>query len=241
MNKIGLHNRFKKLLLMLVIVIGMGLSSTPIIAQNMGLSFSYFLPKNGYFSNPVSPFSVRGIGLNFNDYVGVQTGFSFYSIPGMHIDGLPFEHNKPLYGPSFSFLVPLELVLSIGNKKFEFSVKGGGFGFFNIGHRLNMGNFDRAIRNFESWSVANADLNYKNNPGWGTMIGTELVFYLTNQFGLSFEVNYLQGNSKLELAGEYTGGNIGSPLETKEVTYDDAVLDFTGWEFSIGIIFTGGR
>jgi hypothetical protein len=46
------------------------------------------------------------------------------------------------------------------------------------------------------------------------------------------------GESKFPLKGSYTGGN--SSLETKPVDYADAKIDFTGMEFSIGLIFSSG-
>jgi len=47
------------------------------------------------------------------------------------------------------------------------------------------------------------------------------------------------GSAKIPLTGTYTGGSLSSTLETIPVDYKDAKVDFTGLEFSIGIIFSG--
>jgi len=208
-------------------------------AQEMGLSFSYFVPRNGYFSTPVSPFSLRGVGINFNNFLGVQTGATLYRMSGMNIRGLPFESKEPLLGPNFTLFIPAELVFQLKGKQVQFDIKGGGFFFYGFAQKLNYGNMDRAIRTYQQWDVANSDLTFQNNPGFGTHFGGELTVYISNQFGISFEVNYLMGTSKIPLQGNYVGGTMTGPLQTLPVDFKDAKVDFTGLEFSIGLIFSG--
>jgi hypothetical protein len=207
--------------------------------QQVGLSFSYFVPRNGYFSTPVSPFSLRGVGINFNKYLGIQTGATLYRMSGMNIIGLPFESKEPLLGPNFTLFVPAELVFQLKGRQLQFDLKGGGFFFYGFAQKLNYGNIDRAIRQYQQWDVANSDLTFQNNPGFGTHFGGELTVYVTNQFGISFEVNYLMGTSKIPLKGNYIGGTLAGPLQNSSVDYKDAKVDFTGLEFSIGLILTG--
>ncbi|MBI1768955.1 MAG: hypothetical protein HY015_00420 [Bacteroidetes bacterium] len=209
-------------------------------AQNVGLSFSYFVPRNGYFSTPISPFSLRGIGFNFNNYFGVQTGVTLYRMSGLNIIDLPFESKEPLLGPNFTIFVPAEFVFQLKGQKVKFDIKAGGFLFYGFAQKLNTGNIDRAIRQYNQWDVTNSDLSFKNNPGFGKQIGTELTVYVTNQFGISLETNYLMGTAKFPLSGSYTGGTMTSGLQSVTVDYKDAKVDFTGFEFSVGVIFTGG-
>jgi len=208
-------------------------------AQEMGLSFSYFVPRNGYFSTPVSPFSLRGVGINFNNFLGIQTGATVYRMSGMNIRDLPFESKEPLLGPNFTLFVPVELVFQLKGKQVQFDIKGGGFFFYGFAQKLNYGNMDRAIRTYQQWDVANSDLTFQNNPGYGTHFGGELTVYISNQFGISFEVNYLMGTSQIPLKGNYVGGTMTGPLQTLPVDFKDAKVDFTGLEFSIGLIFSG--
>ena len=218
----------------------MGLVFTvPSLAQNLGLSFSYFIPKNGYFSTPISPFSIRGIGVNLNRFIALETGASLYRMSGLNMKGLPFESKDPLLGPNFTILVPGELVFQLKGKGVEFDIKGGGFFFYGFAQKLDYGNIDRALRKMESWDVVNSDLQYSNHPGFGYLFGAELTVYVTNQFGISLETNYLSSQAKFPLTGTYVGGNLNGINQVKPADFSDAKIDFTGLEFSIGLIFTG--
>lgn len=208
-------------------------------AQDVGLSFSYFLPRNGYFSTPISPFSLRGVGIDLNDYIAVQSGFSFYRMSGMNVTNMGDLATKdPVVGPNFTLLIPLELALQFGTSRHKFKVKGGGFGFLSFDNKLMHGNIDKAIKRLEGWDVADADLEFENHIGLGYYFGAEYTVYVTRQWGLSFEVNYFIGGAEFPLRGTYAGGNFGSALETRNVAFDDARLDFTGLEISIGVIIT---
>lgn len=211
----------------------------PLMAQDFGLSFSYFLPKNGYFSTPISPFSIRGLGVDLNRFVAIETGASLYRMSGLNMKDLPFESKSPLIGPNFTILVPLELVFQLKGSQVELDIKGGGFVFYGFAQKINYGNFDRAIRSSQGWQVANSDLNFENNPGWGYHGGVELTVFVTSQVGVSVETNYFVGEAKFPLTGTYTGGN--ATIETVDVQYPDAKIDFTGLEFSIGLIFSSGN
>ncbi len=214
------------------------LSSTA-YGQEFGLSFSYFIPKNGYFSTPISPFSIRGLGVDLNRFLALETGASLYRMSGLNVKDLPFESKDALVGPNFTILVPAELVIQFKGSSVEFDIKGGLFGFYGFSQKINYGNLDRAIREYEGWQVANSEFTYKNKPGWGYHAGVELTVYATQQVGVSIETNYLMGQSGLPLTGSYTGGN--ASLETKPIEYPDAKIDLTGLEFSIGLIFNSGQ
>jgi hypothetical protein len=215
------------------------IAGTAVHAQEFGLSFSYFIPKNGYFSTPISPFSIRGIGFDINRFLALETGASLYRMSGLNVKDLPFETKDPLVGPNFTILVPVELVIQLRGSQVEFDIKGGVFGFYGFSQKINYGNFDRAIRKYEGWNVANAEFSYDNKPGWGYHAGAELTVYVTQQVGVSFETNYMIGESSFPLTGTYTGGS--GALETKPVEYNDAKIDLTGLEFSIGVIFNSGQ
>lgn len=213
--------------------------SVPGMAQDFGLSFSYFLPKNGYFSTPISPFSIRGLGFNINRYIAVETGASLYRMSGLNLKDLPFESKEPLAGPNFSILVPLELVIQLHGTQVQFDIKGGGFFFYGFFQKLNYGNLDRAIREAQNWSVVNSDFSFENNPGFGYHGGAELTVYVTRQVGVSLETNYFVGHAKFPLDGSFAGGT--TTIETVDASYPDAKIDFTGLEFSIGLIFSSGN
>ncbi|MFO0266105.1 MAG: hypothetical protein ACK51D_04085 [Cyclobacteriaceae bacterium] len=207
-------------------------------AQEVGLSFSYFIPRNGYFSTPISPFSVRGVGVDLNDYIALETGFSLYRMAGLNVIDLPFESKKPLVGPNFTVLVPLELVLQFPGEHVKFDIKGGGFVFYGFDQKINYGNFDEAMRDFTGWQLADGQLTGQSKLGFGYHAGIELTWYVARQFGISFEVNYLMGTSRFPLSGNYSGFT-GIALETRPIDYADARLDVTGMEVSLGVRWTG--
>lgn len=207
-------------------------------SQEVGLAFSYFLPKNGSFSAPISPFSLRGVGVDLNKYFALQTGFSLYRMSGLNITDIDdFESDDALLGPNFTLLIPVELALQFAGNRQEFRLKGGGFGFISFDNKLNNGNIDKAIREFEGWVVANSNFDFENNLGFGYYFGAEYVFYATKVWGISLEANYFIGGADFPLSGSYIGGPLSGPLETREISYDDARLDLTGLEISIGILF----
>lgn len=228
--------KMKKYVSCVLLVLCLSFSSR---AQDFGLSFSYFLPRNGYFSTPISPFSVRGLGVDLNRYVAIETGASLYRMSGLNLKDLPFESKEPLVGPNFTILVPVELVLQLKGSRVEFDIKGGGFFFYGFANKLNYGNIDRAIRVNQQWQVANSDLSFENNPGFGYHGGAELTVYVTSQIGVSLETNYFVGDAKFPLRGSFTGGT--TTLETMQADYPDARLDFTGLEFAVGLIFSSGN
>jgi hypothetical protein len=219
----------------LIAVIAIGLGTQVTRAQEFGLSFSYFVPKNGDFSTPISPFSFRGVGVNMGRHFALETGISLYRMSGLNMKDIPFESHHSLVGPNFTFFVPGELVIQFPANGFEFDIKGGGFVFYGVNQKLNYGNLDRALATREGWDVVNSQFSFDNSPGYGFHAGVELSVNVTKQFGVSLEVNYLMGASKLPLTGTYTGGTLGGTNETKNASFDDAKVDFTGLEVSIGV------
>jgi hypothetical protein len=226
----------KKNIVVIIVILCM---TTVSQAQDFGLSFSYFLPKNGYFSTPVSPFSIRGLGFDINRFIALEAGASLYRMPGLNMKDLPLKSKDPFVG-NFTIFVPVELVFQLKGNGVEFDIKGGGFFFYAFDQKLNYGNIDRALQK-TGWSIVNSDLSFKNKPGFGYHAGAELTVSVTQQVAVSIETNYLVGQSALPLTGSYKGVREGSnTIETTPVDYADAKIDFTGLEFSIGLIFSGG-
>lgn len=218
----------KSLLILIIILLSASNS------QSQGVSFSYLFPTNGYLSAPVSPFSLRGVGLDFG-LVGVETGFTLYTVPGLPIDDLPFKSEKPLMGPGFATLVPLQLSLGVKSKALSFKVLGGGFGIWNINPRINYGNFDRVIRDFKGWDVANADLSIENGLGIGWMAGVGFEFHVSQKFSLTTDIQYLSGGINSPLEGTITGGTEGGTIQSELVNYPDARTLLQGIEISLGV------
>ena len=213
--------------------------SSVLKAQDVGLSFSYFIPKNGYFSVPITPFSIRGVGFDLTRFFAIESGFTLYRMTGMGVQGLPYESRKPLIGPFFSLMVPLDGVITFDFGNQSFKIKGGGFVFYNFNTKVNEGNLDRELKDYLEWELLNSDVSVSNNLGYGYHFGAEYVIYFSQKFGISLEAYYLSGSSPLDMKGSYTGVPVdGDNIITEDVNFPDAALDFTGYEFSIGILFS---
>ena len=95
---------------------------------------------------------------------------------------------------------------------------------------------DRAIRDFEGWQVANADLNMENNLGFGWIAGTSFEFHVSSKFSISAGVSYLKGNSNAALEGTYTGAAEGEVIQTVNASFPSAETSLEGLEISLGVV-----
>ncbi len=210
--------------------------------QDFGISASFFIPKNGYFSTPISPLSIRGISLASAGIFSIDIGGSLYRMTGMSITtNEPIDTRKPMIGPFFNIMIPLEAVISLGNSNTSFLIKGGGFAFYNFGTKLNYGNIDRAMADYLNLEVANADFSFNNNIGFGYEFGLELIQYINRQFGITLGANYYIGGSNLNLKGTVKGVDINGNLSVTDVDLSEARLDYTGLEISVGLLFSSGK
>jgi hypothetical protein len=206
------------------------------VAQ-IGAGIGFFIPSTGYVANVFGPLSIRGVGLSINKVFTVQTGFTVYSMPGNAVTHLPFKAKEPLFGASTTLLVPLEFGLGTRIGKISISACAGGFMFYNFTHRLDKGNFDRAISEYEGWDVTNADLSYTNRPGYGFITSFEIEYHLNKKLGIYIQYSYLDGESVLDLNGKYKGGNLGGNIIEKTAAFNDARLSIKGSEVSVGVHF----
>ncbi len=225
----------------LLIVLFALTSSHFAFSQSVGLAFSYFIPRNGSFSTPISPFSIRGIGVDLSRSFALETGASLYRMSGLNVIDLPFESQSSLTGPNFTIYVPGEIVFKIQGKGTQLKIKAGGFFFYAFDQQLNYGNLDRALRTYQQWDVANSQFSFENKPGFGLQGGFEFTIDVTRQWGISLETNYLTGQAGIPLTGSYTGGMVGGTNAIIQAKFPDAKVDFTGLEFSIGILFYTGK
>lgn len=210
-------------------------------SQDFGISASFFIPKNGYFSTPISPLSIRGVSLASAGVFSIDIGGSLYRMSGMSVSNVPFDTRKPMVGPFFNIMVPLEVVINLGNSNTSFLIKGGGFAFYNFGTKLNYGNIDRAMVDYLNLEIANSDLTFDNTIGYGYEFGLEYIQYLNRQFGITLGANYYIGGANLNLKGAVKGVSTNGIITTSEVDFKDARLDYTGLEISVGLLFSSGR
>ncbi|MCC5928959.1 MAG: hypothetical protein JJU28_06910 [Cyclobacteriaceae bacterium] len=205
-------------------------------AQQLGLSFSYFFPRNGDFSVPVTPLSYRGLGFNINRYIRPETGITLYRMSGLSFTNLPFETKEPFFGPMFTIMIPVDMVIEFPIGNTELRLKGGGFGFHNFGIKVQQGNIDRALREFFDYDILNAETRFENQPGLGYRVGAEWIFHISGKFSFTAEAIYHGGFANIALSGDYAAyGN--NTTSQGNFNFPNARLDFTGYEISLGVLF----
>ena len=233
-----------------VLVIALAVLSTTCFGKQggkeLGVSFSYLFPKNGYFSSPVAPLAIRGVGVSMSDYMSLGTGVSWYNIAGVQIVNMPTPSvtNKPLLGPLNTFLFPLELKIKLPLGKHRLELIGGGFLFFNATSRINEGNMDREFLaqkalTDQPWTVLNGEYKMTNHLGMGYDFGASLVIYVKKKIGLTFKAMYLIGDMPIDLRGTISGYDQEHNYRTESFNYKGSAMDITGWELSVGAVFTG--
>ncbi len=210
------------------------LLSSSLFAQ--GLSTSILLPKGGSIGIPVSPISVRGVGLG--ESAGIESGLTFYSIPALRLTGLSFDTPKPLIGQSYTVLIPAELFFRVDLKTVVIKAMAGGFFNWKIASRLNHGNLDRALLQHENWKTATSTVQLDLKSGLGLMGGLELEWRVSRQFSITTECQYLYGAHKGSLTGTYSGGDE-LVFETKNLDERNLKSSMQGIELSLGVKMTG--
>jgi hypothetical protein len=212
-------------------------------AHGIGVHFSYFLPRNGWFSHPVPPLSLRNVGVDFGRYLGLDGSLTLYSIRGMGItddEGRPIDTNGPLVGPFLSLLGSLQAKARIPLKTLEIEAGAGVFGCYNIDTPLITGNLDRYLATATAtvYETVTSTASAAGHWGWGWVFGARATYYIMGQIGISLGANYYVGGSHLKMGGSYDA------YDDDTSTYDSGLslpaalqtarLDFSGLEITLG-------
>ena len=203
--------------------------------QQLGASFSYFFPKNGYFSIPVAPVSFKDLGFKIGDYFGITTGITLYRFSGMGVKQLPFESKLPLMGPLFATMIPLSFKIIIPTSILKVELIGGGFGYYPFGSHLIYGNLNKEIAAYEGWYIVSSDLQFDNKFGYGYNYGGKITYFINKKIGAVLGAFYYNGSSPVNIRGDIYGGDLNNIIQTKSVEYPSSKLDFSGWEISLGV------
>jgi hypothetical protein len=206
-------------------------------ARSQGVSVSYLIPRDGYLSAPVSPFSIRGMRLPLTSNLGLQGGATFYMLPGLPVSGLPFDADMPLRGSTFGLLIPAQFYVGIKSNGVQVLLTGGVFGMGFTGDRLITGNWDRAFASSKGWEIANGNLSMSNRIGWGWITGLSVEIPVNRQFSISTGLNYLDGSAPSPISGEFYGANTDGELMIERISFDQAKTRLSGMEISLGISF----
>jgi hypothetical protein len=211
--------------------------------QGIGVSFSYFLPRDGVFSHPVPPLSLRDIGIDIGRYLGVAGSLSLYSIRGMGIKdeaGEPIDSGGPLVGPFLSVLSSAVGKIVVPLEQLEFELSGGIFGCYNFDPPLLAGTLDRylATADGNTYDSVTSSVRIGGRWGWGWVFGGKATYFLKGQIGIALGANYYLGGGELKLSGSYDGYEDGVGYDTAAdlpAILRTARLDYTGLEIILGL------
>ena len=220
-------------------------------AAAVGVTFSYFVPRNGSFSHPVSPLSIRDIDVPLGRYLGLSGSLSLYGIAGMGITdaaGTPLELEGPAVGPFHSFLgsVTGKIIVPIMIRQVlrgELAGHGGVFGCYNLRPQLVSGTFERylaATAPGGPYAAVTASIRGDGRWGWGWLFGGTATWYPVSQIGLTLGGLYYLGGADLKLSGSYDAYHAGGGEEAGQllpVELRGARLDYSGLELLIGVSF----
>jgi hypothetical protein len=219
------------------------LAGTAFTGHGLGLSLSYFLPRGGRFSHPVSPLSIRDVGLvGLGRYFEVACSLTLYDITGMAIkdeQGQPIDTPDPVAGPFLSVLGSSVAKIIIPVKNLELVAAGGVFGCYNIDLQLNNGVLDRYLAaESDTYDAVASDITAAGCWGWGFLFGASATYYVKGQLGIRLGANYYLGAAELKLSGTYDGYTGAGGSTTENISghpLGKAQLDYSGLEFIVGL------
>ena len=179
--------------LKLIVIFLFLLFSTQVYSQSVG--FSYFFPKNGYFSNPVAPVNFS-MPVKISDFFQISPGIGLYHIGGMSMTGFSEEYNseRALVGPFQSMELTLLPAVVLRFKQVKFDILGGVFGFWGFNQKIIESEFNCMLAEAHNYTSFDSNLNYKKNGfGWGYIFGTKLSFKVTKSAWGYIGANYYIG------------------------------------------------
>jgi hypothetical protein len=210
--------------------------------QGIGVSFSYLLPRNGMFSNPVPPLSFRDIGIDIGRFLGVAGSLSLYSVRGMGIKdttGTPIDTGGPVVGPFLSVLSSAVGKLRVPIRHLEVEASGGIFGSYNIDPPLMTGTLDRylATADGNTYETVTSSVSADGRWAWGWVFGGKITYFVKGQLGISAGANYYLGGGDLKLSGDFNGSDGSSYFagQALPANLQNARLDYSGLEIILGV------
>ena len=211
------------------------LISTTLEIKGIGITYSYFFPRNGNFSAPVAPLSIKNIDLFFGNNFAITSSFSLYNIGGMDVKGLPFVTSDPLFYAFQSLNVSIGGKIVLPMDDFEFEIFGGPFTYHNFNQKLNYGTLDRGIALYQDLDIVRSSFEYKSGLGFGWMYGGAITITIKKGIGLYFGGAYYSGQNNLDLKGSYDGGTSNGVFLSETVSYPETKLDYRGFELMLGV------
>ncbi|HNQ67779.1 MAG TPA: hypothetical protein PKN32_05340 [Bacteroidales bacterium] len=205
---------------------------------SQSIGFSYFFPKNGYFSNPVAPVNFS-LPVKMSDFFQISPGIGLYHIGGMSMTGFSEEYNseRALVGPFQSMELTLLPAIVIGFKKVKFDLVGGLFGFWGFNEKVIKSEFIDMIAEAHNFSVIDSDLNCKKSGfGWGYIYGIKFSFKVTKSAWGYIGANYYTGSQLFKIDGTYVATKGNNYIESGDFNFNNSKILYQGLQISVGAV-----
>ena len=222
--------------LKLIVIFLFLLFSAQVYSQSVG--FSYFFPKNGYFSNPVAPVNFS-LPVKMSDFFQISPGIGLYHIGGMSMFGFSEEYNseRALVGPFQSMELTLLPAVVLSFKQVKFDILGGVFGFWGFNQKIIKSEFNSMLAEAHSYSSFDSNLNYKKNGfGWGYIFGTKLSFRVTKSAWGYIGANYYIGSQLFKVDGSYVATKSNAIIESGSFSFNNSKILYQGLQISVGAV-----
>lgn len=223
----------KKAFITLILISVFGIGS--LFSQSVG--FSYFFPKNGYFSNPIAPVQFS-LPVKFNNFFQISPGIGLSNIGGMSMTGFPDTYNSELalVGPFQSLELNIVPAIVLPFKKVKYYFEAGAFGFASFNTKLIEGNFNNMLAEANTFDFINTNTTIdKKALGWGYLFGFKVSFKVTKSAWGYIGARYYMGGQKMALNGEYTGVYF-TTITQGTFEFPNTSILYDGIQISVGAI-----
>lgn len=223
-----------KRLFLLIALFTLIFGTSLVKAQSIG--FSYMIPTNGYFSNPIAPVHFS-MPIKFGKFIQISPGIGMHNIGGMSMTGFPDELNssRALVGPFQSLNMSLIPAIVIPTKSFEVELQGGVFGFAAFNQKVMKGNFEDMISEAYNYTTLSSDPDIdKSSFGWGYVLGTKFNFKVKSNIWGFIGFKYYMGEQAFGIRSDLSYTIDNGAVQTRTVDYADSKVMYHGFEISIG-------
>ncbi len=207
-----------------------------LFSQSVG--FSYFIPRNGYFSNPIAPLNIS-MPINAGNYLQISPGIGMMSVGGLSLVDLPDSYSTklPLIGPFQTAELNILVALSLPINKIKISAQGGAFMYYGFNQKFITGNFDRSIAEIQNFQAVFSNVDFKKHGfGGGYIYGGKLTYRLSKKLSVYAGLNYYSGKQKYPISGNFTAYTSADSKASGNFKFDNSRIDYSGFMILFGIV-----
>lgn len=209
-----------------------------IYAKSQSIGFSYFFPKDGYFSNPVAPLNFS-MPFKIAKFFQVSPGIGMSNIGGLSMKGFPDGYNsaRPLVGPFQSLELTVFPAIVLPFKNVELDFTGGVFGFLGFNQKIYSSGFESMLKEAKGFTALECLTNSpKFGIGWGYVYGMKLRVKVTKTAWAYIGLSYYHGFQNYDISGSYTALVGTSTIERGSFEFNNSKILYEGFQLSVGAV-----